>query len=443
MLADFLGFIEANHLVKHGDKILLAVSGGIDSMVMAHLFRHLPNETAVAHCNFSLRGSESDQDEELVMKFAQSRNIPFYSIKFDTLYYAKENGISTQMAARDLRYTWFEKIMSEKKYSSVSIAHNLDDKIETMIINLIRGTGTTGMAGIRPVTGRTIRPLLFASRERITAYCAHNGIEYREDRSNLETKYIRNKIRHLIIPVMKEINPSVLATLDETAERFADSDKIIADYITSLRTGITEERNGSTIFDLRGLKVHLKNRTVLFELFSPYGINSMQLRDLENIIEGRTGSQIYTDTYRIVRNRNELIVSEIGSSGSFCQVIASLDELAGLPFEMKAEYMSIDDSFRPPSNPFYACLDAEIASFPMTLRSWRAGDYFFPLGMDGKKKLSDYFTDRKYSLPEKEKKLVLESGGRIMWIVGDRIDERFKITPYTTRAIILKVPGMQ
>lgn len=442
MLADFHEFIEANHLVKHGDRILLAVSGGIDSMVMAHLFQNLPNEIAVAHCNFSLRGSESDSDEELVMNFAQSRSIPFFSTRFNTLSYAKEKGISTQMAARDLRYAWFEKIRNEKKFSSVSIAHNLDDKIETMIINLIRGTGTTGMAGIRPVTGKIIRPLLFASRERISEYCDRNGVEYREDRSNLETKYIRNKIRHLIIPVMKEINPSVLATLDETAERFADSDKIITEYISSLRTGITEERNGSTIFDLNGLKVHLRNRTVLFELFSPYGINNMQLRDLENIIGGRTGSQIYTATHRIIRNRNELIVNEIVSSGTFYQVIGSPDELTGLPFELKAEYLAIDDSFRPPSNPLCACLDAEKALFPITLRSWQPGDHFFPLGMDGKKKLSDYFTDRKYSLPEKEKKLVLESGGKIMWIVGDRIDERFKITPDTTQAIILKVSGM-
>lgn len=438
MLADFLGFINANHLVKHGDRILLAVSGGIDSMVMAHLFHHLPFEHSIAHCNFSLRGAESDHDEQLVREFAHERNIPFHTIKFNTLSYAKDKGISTQMAARELRYAWFEKIRNENGFTSIAIAHNLDDKIETMIINLVRGTGLAGMTGIKPVSANIIRPLLFATRSKISEYCAYNGVQYREDRSNLETKYTRNKIRHLVIPVLKEINPSVIETLDETSERFAGSSGIVSSYIESLRRDFTETRNGMVAFSLEGVKAHMKNRTILFELFRPYGISSVQLKDLVNIIDGRTGSQISTGTHRIVRNRDEIIVTQSIFHESINLTIDSPDKLVDLPISLDAEILDINDSYRVSPDNAKACLDAEKTVFPLTLRNWRAGDYFFPLGMNGKKKLSDYFTDRKYSIPEKERKLVLESDGKIIWIVGDRIDDRFKITAKTTRAIIFR-----
>ena len=220
MLQKFKKFIADNNLIKPGDRILLAVSGGIDSMVMTHLFQQLENNVGIAHCNFSLRPGESDEDEEMVCKFAADHNIAFYSTRFETKDYAVKNGLSVQMAARELRYSWFEEIRKENRYDSIAVAHNLNDNVETLIINLIRGTGISGLAGMKPVVNNIIRPLLFAKREEITAYCNEHLIAFREDMSNADTKYLRNKVRHLIIPVLKEINPSVESTLNETADIF-------------------------------------------------------------------------------------------------------------------------------------------------------------------------------------------------------------------------------
>ena len=220
MLDRFRKFIAENNLINPGDRILLAVSGGIDSMVMTHLFLQLDHKMGIAHCNFSLRDEESDKDEEMVRKFAGEHNILFFSTRFKTKAFAKENGLSVQMAARELRYIWFEKIRLENLFDKIAVAHNLNDNIETLIINLTRGTGIAGLTGMRSISNRIIRPLLFATRKDITEYCLQNQITFREDKSNADTKYTRNKIRHLVIPVLKEINPSIETTLNETAERF-------------------------------------------------------------------------------------------------------------------------------------------------------------------------------------------------------------------------------
>jgi tRNA(Ile)-lysidine synthase len=235
MIDEFKKFISENNLINPGDKILLAVSGGIDSMVMSHLFYQLNYKIGIAHCNFSLRAHESDKDEEFVHRFANERNIPFYTVRFETKSFAKKNRLSVQMAARELRYTWFEEIRLNKGYDATAVAHNLNDNIETLLINLIRGTGLAGMAGMKPLSKRIIRPLLFASREEIINYQKNNNIIYREDKSNAETKYTRNKIRHLVIPVLKEINPSIETTLYETAERFSGFNEIVSEYISQLR----------------------------------------------------------------------------------------------------------------------------------------------------------------------------------------------------------------
>ena len=235
MVSEFKKFISENNLIKPGDKILLAVSGGIDSMVMTHLFQSLDYKIGIAHCNFSLRGRESDKDQEMVSLYASEHNIPFYSTRFETKAFAKKNKLSVQMAARDLRYKWFEEIRTKHGYDSIAVAHNLNDNIETLLINLTRGTGLTGMTGMRPVSNRIIRPLLFATRQEIMSFQIRHKIAFREDKSNADTKYTRNKIRHLIIPVLKEINPSIETTLNETAERFTGINEIVSNYISGLR----------------------------------------------------------------------------------------------------------------------------------------------------------------------------------------------------------------
>jgi tRNA(Ile)-lysidine synthase len=437
MLSGFKKFVADNNLIDPGDKILLAVSGGIDSMVMAHLFLSFPNEKGIAHCNFSLRGKESDEDENLVREFAESHKIPFYTIKFDTRMYARNKGLSIQMAARELRYTWFEELRIEKGYDSVAVAHNLNDNIETLIINLVRGTGLAGLTGIRPVSNRIIRPVLFATREMITNYCNQNGVQFREDRSNADTHYIRNKIRHLVVPVLKEINPSIESTLSETAERFTGINELVSEFITKLRDKISEKREGAIIYNYTQLKQHLGNKTTLFELFKPYGITNVQLDDLMKVIQGKTGGRIHTNTHRIIKNRKEIIVSVAEDKTEATYIINNIDDFMNVPGIESASYVAIEN-FDIPLDPSSACLDSEKVSFPMVIRKWKAGDYFYPFGMKQKKKLSDYFIDRKYSILDKENKLILESDEKIVWIIGDRIDNRFRITKHTKKALLIR-----
>ncbi|MCX6254703.1 MAG: tRNA lysidine(34) synthetase TilS [Bacteroidia bacterium] len=438
MLNTFKKFIAENNLIKPGNRILLAVSGGIDSMVMTHLFLQSGYEIGIAHCNFSLRAKESDKDEEMVRKFATEHNIPFYSYRFETKVFAKKNGLSVQMAARELRYKWFEEIRKENSYDIIAVAHNLNDNIETLIINLIRGTGLTGMTGMRPVNGRIIRPLLFATRQDIITYRNQYGIIFREDKSNADTKYTRNKIRHLVIPVLKEINPSIETTLSETAERFIGINEIVSDYIHWLRGKTSEQKGEFITFNISLLKTHLHNKAVIFELFKPFGITNVRLDDLRKVINGKTGGQIFTDTHRIIKNRKEIIVSDEDKKNEIFYSIKSIPGFRKVPEIASAGYIDITDKFEIPSDPSVACIDSEKISFPLFIRKWKAGDYFYPLGMRQKKKLSDYFIDKKYSRPDKENKLILESDGKIVWIIGDRIDNRFRITKSTKKTLMIK-----
>ena len=439
MIEEFNKYIIENNLINKGDRILMALSGGIDSMVMAHLFLRRNYKDGIAHCNFSLRGKESDKDEEIVRKFATENNIPFYTIRFDTKAYAKKNRLSVQMAARELRYKWFEEIREKNGFDSVAVAHNLNDNIETLLINLIRGTGLAGMAGIKPSNNNIIRPLLFATRHDIQTYCDKNMIVFREDRSNAETKYTRNKIRHLVIPVIKEINPSIESTLNETAERFSGFNEIVSEYISQLREKITEEKEHIIAFNVSLLKNYLHNKAVLFELFKPYGVTNSKLIDLIKVIGGKTGGQIITDTHRIIKNRKEIIVSDEDYNKETSYTIGDTDAFCVFPGISSARNVKISDTYEIPSDPHIACIDFHKISFPVLIRKWKPGDYFYPLGMKQKKKLSDYFIDNKYSRFDKETIFILESDGKIVWLIGDRIDDRFKITSSTKKGLLLKL----
>jgi tRNA(Ile)-lysidine synthase len=438
MLDEFKRYIAVHNLAKAGDKILVAVSGGVDSMVMTQLFLELGYNIGLAHCNFSLRGRESDSDEKLVIKYATDHNIPFFSTRFDTKTYARKNGLSVQMAARELRYSWFEDIRMNSGFDSVAVAHNLNDNIETLIINLVRGTGLTGLSGMRPRNNNIIRPMLFATRGEIMLYCKDHEIIYREDKSNAETKYTRNKIRHRVIPVLKEINPSIEMTLSETAERFAGINDLVSEYIHKLRDKITERKEDIISFNISLLRHHLKNRAIVYELFKPFGVTNMQLNDLIKVVNGKTGSKIYTETHRLLKNRKEIIVSPEQPKNDLSYFIKKTNGLNSVPGIISAEFVNITDSFEIPPDQSVACIDAEKMTFPVNIRKWKPGDNFIPLGMKQKKKLSDYFIDNKYSIPEKENKYILESEGRIVWIIGDRIDNRFRITRLTKRALIIK-----
>jgi tRNA(Ile)-lysidine synthase len=437
MLQRFRKFIAANYLVKPGDKILLAVSGGIDSMVMTHLFLKSGYDIGIAHCNFSLRSAESDMDEELVAEFASEHNIPFFSIRFETKAYAMNKGISVQMAARELRYRWFEEIRNVNGYDSIAVAHNLTDNIETLMINLIRGTGIAGLTGMKPSANNIIRPLLFATRMEIIEYCSSQGITYREDKSNADTKYLRNKIRHQIIPLLREINPSIESTLSETAEILTGSYEIISDHIKLLREKVSEQKGETIAFNISLLDPHIHNRAVLFELFRPYGISDVSLNDLINIIKGKTGGQLFTGSYRIIKNRKELLVS-VRKDDVTKKLINNPQDFAAVPAVESVRSVIITAGFTLPEGPPEVCIDSDKLSYPLVLRKWDTGDYFYPLGLNHKKKVSNYFIDNKYSRIDKDNALILESDGKIVCILGDRIDSRFSITATSRNALIIK-----
>ncbi len=438
MLKKFQKFITDNRLAKKETRVLMAVSGGIDSMVMAHLFLESGFNTGISHCNFSLRGDESDKDEELVLDFASERNIPFFSMRFDTIKYGKSKGLSVQMAARELRYVWFEQVLIENGYDVIAVAHNLNDNIETLLINLIRGTGISGLKGMSPLNKNIIRPMLFATREDIITYCSRNKILFREDKSNADTKYTRNKIRHKVIPVLKEINPSIESTLTETADRFSSIDEIVSEYIQSIRERISIDKGNLTLFNITLLKSYLNNKTILYELFKPFEINNTQLNDLLKVINGRTGGWINTSSHRIIRNRKELIISAHTVEVATFYTINDISGFSEVKDMISAKSFKRTNNFVIPSDSSVAVLDAEKISFPLIIRNWKEGDHFYPLGMERKKKLSDYFTDNKYSRIDKEKIMILESEGKIAWLIGDRIDNRFKITSSTKNILLIE-----
>lgn len=441
MLDDFIKYIEERNICKIDEMILLAVSGGIDSMVLTHLFQRAGFKTGIAHCNFSLRGEESDLDEELVRDTASGYGVSFYNIKFETKEHAKKLGISIQMAARELRYQWFEKIRSENNFDSVAVAHNLNDNIETLLINLIRGTGITGLTGMKPVSSRIIRPLLFASRERIREYRDQFDIPFREDKSNSDTKYTRNKIRHLILPVLKEINPALESTLTETAERLSGIYEIVTDQVQKITARSSYQDGMRLKYNIKNLKPCLQNKALVFELFKVFGITGSNVTDLINVIEGRSGGKIITPTHKLIKNRGDLcIIPKEETDEIYCE-INNTEELKRAPGIFSVEVSKVGDDFRITKDNSFAFLDLAKISFPMVIRRWHNGDYFVPFGMHNKKKLSDYFIDNKYALNEKEETLILESAGAIVWIVGERIDDRFKVTSATTEVLVIESYG--
>ncbi len=431
LFEEFKDYAARNALFTKNDRILLAVSGGIDSMVMLHLFARMKADTVIAHCNFRLRGAESDMDEELVREYAGKHNIPFHSVSFDTRKFAAGRGISIQMAARDLRYEWFEQVKIRQGCSHIAVAHNLNDNIETLLINLTRGTGLTGLAGMKPSSNGIIRPLLFATRARIEDWCSEFSVPFREDKSNAETLYTRNKIRHLIIPVLKEINPSIEETLNETALRLGGLDKILSGYIDGIRSQLSEKRGRSIVFDIKKLAESSANKAMMFELFYPWGVTEPLAGDLQKLMNAGTGKQLFTLTHRILKNRNELIISPVRHDQQDEFLIETVEDLLSIPSVSFASLDHVDTGYIIPRDPRIASIDREKIKLPMIVRKWKEGDYFVPLGMKNRKKLSDYFVDNKFSRIKKEETMILESDGDIVWIMGERLDDRFRVTEST------------
>jgi len=431
----FATYSNDNNIFKQGDKILLAVSGGIDSMVMTELFIRVKADIAIAHCNFSLRDKESDGDEEFVTEFCAENNIPIFVKKFDTITFASREGISIQMAARELRHKWFEEIRQSSSFNLIALGHNSDDNIETFLINLSRGTGLKGLTGISPVSGNIIRPILFAPRDEITSFATENRVIFREDSSNRESKYLRNKIRHRILPVLREINPSLNDSFDETVKRLQESYLIMEEWVNKVSSEVTELKNGDYIIDIKKLNDFEPVNTLLFELFRQFDIGTNQIDDLRSLITANSGKYILTRTHRIIKDRNKIIIEKSHETPELCIKIDNRDEILNIegfnssliPIE---EYELIKD-------PGTASIDIDTLSYPLILRYWREGDFFIPLGMKGKKKISDFLIDMKIPVNRKPFIRVLESENNIVCIIGYRLDNRFRVTSATRSVLVL------
>lgn len=429
MLTKFQHHIEQNFPQLKDKKLLLAVSGGIDSMVLLDLFYKLRFDICVAHCNFQLRGKESDGDEMLVKEICQDRYIPYFIEKFDTLEFAKENKLSIQLAARKLRYDWFQEIIS-LGFDYVLTAHHLDDNVETFLINFIRGTGLEGLTGIPAQNGNIIRPLLPFSRLEIENYALEKNIQWREDSSNASDKYFRNKLRHNIVPILKELNTGFLDSFQNTLHHLQQAESLVNDASKLVYEKVVEVKENQLEIHLKPLLEFQNYKAYLYQWLKDYGFSAWN--DIYDLVEAQSGKQVFSETHVLLKDREKLILSERkASDNSAVYIIESLDSKVNIP--LKLRFSKGVNIFETHSNCIF--VDENKLKFPLTIRKWQEGDYFYPSGMNGKKKLSKYFKDEKYSLLDKENQWLLCSEDQIVWVIGKRADDRFKSKETTQNSI--------
>jgi len=423
-------------------KLLIAISGGLDSVVLTHLCHKLNLDFALVHCNFNLRGKESDADEDFVLQLADDLNKEVFIESFETETYANQQKLSTQMAARELRYHWFNELSKQLSFDYILTAHHADDNLETFLINLSRGTGIEGLTGIPEINENIIRPLLSFSRKDIEEYANVNNLKWREDSSNASNKYLRNKLRLEVIPKLKEINPQLLQNFNKTVAHLQDSRTIIDDRIDSISDAIVTKINENEIhFGISQIEALHNPKAYLYELLKDYGFTKWN--DIYGLLDAQSGKQVFSKTHRLIKDRDCLLLSELNSnvtssaSDNYRNERLLIEEntkqfqtpLGTLFFETAKQIKDLNEST--------IYIDKDKLKFPLTIRQWQEGDYFYPFGMKGKKKLSKFFKDAKLSLIDKENVWLLCSEEDIVWIINKRADERFKVTDKTKQ--ILKI----
>ncbi len=420
------------------DKLLLAVSGGVDSIVLCELCFQLGYNFSIAHCNFQLRGKESERDELFVKNLEIKYAVEVFTKQFDTTQYANSNKISIQEAARNLRYEWFDELITKFNIQYLLTAHHRDDNIETVLMNFFKGTGITGLRGIRAKNNKIVRPVLFASKEDLLSFAKENKLEWVEDSSNAETHYSRNKFRHEIIPALKEIFPAVEENLNDNIRRFADIEIIYRQGIDSHKKRLLEKRGSEIHIPILKLKKSIPLSTIVYEIIKDFGFSTNQTEEVVGLLDSDSGKYIVSRTHRVIKNRNWLIITCLKNKES--ETILIENEKSEIEFEIgKIKFEKIENNikFKVPDLKFTACLNADELQFPFLLRKVKQADYFYPLGLRKKKKLHRFFIDQKLALTEKEKIWVVESNQKIVWVIGHRIDDRFKITKATKN--ILKI----
>ncbi len=429
----------ANHqLLSFERPILVGFSGGADSVALLHILTQLGFSCIAAHCNFNLRGEESLRDHQFAKQFANQHNIPFYDIQFDTQQYAKAEHLSIEMACRSLRYDWFEQLCKDTNAQGVAIAHHQDDTIETFFLNLLRGTGITGLTGIKYRNGNIIRPLLDINRTQIEHYLKELQIDYITDSSNTQTIYQRNKIRLEVLPLLESITPSAKQAILKSIHHLQQTDQIYKEALAIKQQDLVVRTGEETHINISSLLIESQPKTILFELLKPYGIKGHQVGPILKACEGISGKRFYTPSHQIIKDRTTLIITPIKQEEMHEVLIASDCSAIQSPISFEIEHLSISPEFSIPRDPAIACLDIDKIQFPLRLRKWQVGDRFKPLGMKNFKKVSDYFSNRKMSLAEKENTWILESSGQICWLINQRLDDRFKVTTETKNVLLIR-----
>jgi len=424
-------YIENSDLFSLSARLLVTLSGGVDSMVCLDILHRLGYECGIAHCNFQLRGSESNEDEKFVTSVSNRLKIPFHCQVFNTQEYANQNGVSIQMAARDLRYTWFESIRLSEKYDYIILAHHADDSVETMLINLARGTGLKGLTGIQASSGKIRRPLLYASRYDILTYAKQNNLSFREDSSNLKTDYTRNRIRHIILPEFEKINPSFSQSVLSTIEHLNQEQVVLDQKYFELKEVVVKEDAEDIILSIQELSKLQHIDWFMYRFLSAYGFNSEQVSSLINVLSEPPGKRFFSERYSLVKDREYIYLTKLDEETEGEFFIDAFVKSVSDPISLEIRKIPKSQHSLSP-NPNITSIDFQKISFPLILRKWIPGDYFYPLGMKKAKKLSDFFIDEKIPRHKKERIWILCSGEDIVWIVGLRMDDRFKLTEDTS-----------
>ncbi|MDP4285176.1 MAG: tRNA lysidine(34) synthetase TilS [Bacteroidota bacterium] len=448
LLKRFIAHINDQHLFQKKDHLLLAVSGGIDSVVLCELCHQAGFLFEIVHCNFQLRGEESERDEKFVLSLGEKYHSNIFIKKFDTNEYVRQNNISVQVAARELRYTWFVELLTEWSIINPSecrwllTAHHANDNIETLLMNFFKGTGIAGLHSILPRQGKLIRPLLFATKDEILEFARENDLSFVEDSSNLTDKYTRNYFRHQLIPSVQKVFPQVEGNLLNNIERFREIEILYQQSVRLHKQKLLEEKGNEIHIPVLKLLKTEPLKTIVYEIIKDFGFTAHQTDDVVHLLKSETGKYITSATHKVFKNRNWIIIAPVNTLEANHILINEKDKVTDFELgELRIKkYDLISEKIQTPNNT--AMLDADNITFPLLLRKWKQGDYFYPLGIKnpstgrlGKKKLSKFFIDQKLSLTEKEKIWVIESHKKIIWVIGHRIDDRFKITTKTQNVL--------
>ncbi|WP_026475327.1 tRNA lysidine(34) synthetase TilS [Alkaliflexus imshenetskii] len=439
MINRFINVLTTKCKVKEKEPVLVAISGGADSVALLHLFHEAGFQCVAAHCNFSLRGEESDEDERFVTSLCKQLGINCFTQQFDTTGYAKEHKVSIEMAARELRYNWFNNLAETLNINLIATGHHGDDAIESFFLNLTRGTGLKGLTGISWRKEKLIRPLLFAASSDIEKYCNNNNLNYRTDCTNSETKYLRNNIRHRVVPLFREMNPAFFETMQNNMSFLNEAWEIFSREAENVQQQLVAKTDDATLIPIRLINNHPQKRSMLFEMLKPYGFQGNNMEQIVDCLDGIPGKQFFSEQYRLIIDRYNLILLPRYEADHNCYVIEGGQSTIKQPVNLNIRVFERDSLFEYSKNPMTAHFDADLIDFPLTIRRPKPGDRFQPLGMQQHKKLSNFFVDEKLSLIQKEKIWLLTNGTDILWIMGMRIDNRYKVTPKSKRILEIEI----